>query len=233
MHADKRRFATIIFTALLCFQFASAHDIITTPVTWSREISRIVYAKCASCHRPKGSAFSLLTYKDARPWAVAIREATLQRQMPPWGAVKGFGDFRNDQALTPEQLELIVSWTEGGVPEGDAKDMPAVPKLAPTASSRKLPGEILLTADLRLTRAFTLDGLWPQIVPSKADIKITAELPEGRIEPLLWIQDYSVAFGHPFLLRRPLRLAAGTVIRGVPTGAKIRLLPAQAKRAAR
>ena len=27
--------------------------------------------------------------------------------MPPWGAVKGFGEFRNDQGLTAEQLELI------------------------------------------------------------------------------------------------------------------------------
>ena len=29
------------------------------------------------------------------------------------------GDFRNDKALTPEQLELIVSWAGGGVPEGE------------------------------------------------------------------------------------------------------------------
>ena len=48
--------------------------------------------------------------------------------MPPWGAVKGFGDFRNDQALTPEQLELIVSWADGGVPEGEEKDLPPPPK---------------------------------------------------------------------------------------------------------
>ena len=48
--------------------------------------------------------------------------------MPPWGAVKGFGDFRNDVALTPEQIELIVSWVSGGAPEGDAKDLPPPPK---------------------------------------------------------------------------------------------------------
>ena len=48
--------------------------------------------------------------------------------MPPWGAVKGFGDFRNDQALTPEQLELIMSWSTGGSPEGEAKDLPSKDK---------------------------------------------------------------------------------------------------------
>ncbi len=69
-------------------------------------------------------AFSLATYKDARPWAKAIGEEVLQRRMPPWGAVKGFGDFRNDQGLTAEQLELIVDWEEGGAPEGEEKDMP-------------------------------------------------------------------------------------------------------------
>ena len=28
-----------------------AHDVITTPITWSREISRIVYQRSASCHQ--------------------------------------------------------------------------------------------------------------------------------------------------------------------------------------
>ena len=83
---------------------AQAHDIITTPVTWDREISRIFYSRCISCHREGGAAFSMADYKDAFPWRTAIKEEVLERRMPPWGAVKGFGDFRNDQALTPEQL---------------------------------------------------------------------------------------------------------------------------------
>src|SRR2546421_7405423 len=108
---------------------ARAHDVITTKITFDREIARIVYARCASCHRPGGTAFSLLTYDDARPWAKAIQEEVLERRMPPWGAVKGFGDFRNDQALTPEQIELLTSWSQGGSPEGDEKDLPEKDKL--------------------------------------------------------------------------------------------------------
>ena len=98
-----------LVTGLLLCTFAHAHDVITTPITWSREILRIVYNKCASCHRPGGSAFSLITYEEARPWVVAIREETLRRTMPPWGAVKGFGDFRNDQALTPEEIDRLMN----------------------------------------------------------------------------------------------------------------------------
>src|SRR5580692_1453047 len=113
---------------LVIASVAPAHDIITTPITWDREISRIIYERCASCHHDGGQAFSLMNYGEARPWAVAIKEEVLSRRMPPWGAVKGFGDFRNDQALTPEQFELITSWVEGGVPEGLEKDIPAAPK---------------------------------------------------------------------------------------------------------
>ena len=85
---------------------------ITTKITFNREISRIFYERCVSCHRDGGSAFSLMTYPEVRPWAVAIKEEVLSRRMPPWGAIKGFGEFRNDQALTPEQLELITQWVE-------------------------------------------------------------------------------------------------------------------------
>jgi len=82
-----------------------------------------------ACHREGGAAFSLAEYKDAFPWRTAIKEEVLERRMPPWGAVKGFGDFRNDQALTPEQLELLTSWSQGGSPEGEDKDLPSKGKL--------------------------------------------------------------------------------------------------------
>ena len=69
-----------------------AHNFGTNPPSWNREISRLIYDRCASCHRPEGTAFSLMTYQEAQPRAVAIKDAVLARQMPPWGAVKGFGE---------------------------------------------------------------------------------------------------------------------------------------------
>jgi hypothetical protein len=69
-----------------------------------------------------------------------------------------------------------------------------------------------------------LDGLLPEVVPEKASIQITAELPGGEVEPLIWLQDYKTKYAHPFLLRTPMELPAGTVIRGVPAGASIALL---------
>lgn len=208
-----------------CLTAAQAHDIITTPITFDREISRIFQARCFTCHRVGGSAFSLQTYSDARPWAVAIKEEVLARRMPPWGAVKGFGDFRNDQALTPEQLEVITSWVEGGVPEGEPKDLLTDPKLPDVPVIEHRHGEVALHGDFQLTRPFTLDGFVVDKLPEQASAQIVAELPDGTIEPLLWLQGYKSQFAHPFLLRTPLDLPAGSMVLGVPSGASILLQP--------
>src|SRR5262245_12751651 len=202
----------------------AAHDVVTTSVTWNREISRIVIDRCASCHNDKGNAFSMMTYAEARPWAEAIKEEVLSRRMPPWGAVKGFGEFRNDQGLTPEQLELITQWVEGGVPEGEAQDLPAPPKFA--AESANGPQGLAVSGDIKLDRALKLDGLWPQKVTDDESLQIVAELPGGNIEPLLWLYEYKHRYGHPFLLRAPIDLPSGTVIRGIPPQSSIVLLPA-------
>jgi hypothetical protein len=202
----------------------NAHDIITTKITFDREISRIIYTRCASCHRPGGAAFSLLTYAEARPWAVAIKEEVLSRRMPPWGAIKGFGDFRDDQALTPEQIELVKSWVEGGVPEGEEKDLLPPPKPEPTVQKHPQVAAIV-SGPLTLKQPMKLAGLLPQSVPDKASIRITANLPDGSVEPLLWLETYKPQFGHAFWFRTPMDLPAGTVIKGVPPNAKVALLP--------
>jgi mono/diheme cytochrome c family protein len=223
---------TIAAAGLACS--VQAHDVITTTVTWNREILQIFKARCISCHQAGGSAFSLATYKEAFAWKTAIREEVFERRMPPWGAVKGFGDFRNDQALTPEQLEIISSWSQGGAPEGD----PAPPAPPETEEGKKQSGwpldephyqhpsdEMLISGDVMLVHPFALDGLWPDAVPDNVSYRIVAQFPDGRIEPLLWLMNYKRQFGHPFLLRKPLDLPAGTIVRGIPEGASIYLLP--------
>jgi hypothetical protein len=203
-----------------------AHDTITTNITWNREVSRIVFDRCASCHNEKGTAFSMMTYAEARPWAVAIKEEVLSRRMPPWGAVKGYGEFRNDQGLTQEQLELITAWVEGGVPEGKPSDLPQKPKVLKPATAGAKRNQIVVSGEFALTKAFRLDGLIPENVPAGVPLKIVAKLPDGSIEPLLWLYEYKAQYKHAFLLRKPLVLPRGTVIQGVPSGATVILLPA-------
>jgi len=234
--AGKFLFLFVIAVLIVISLPVSAHDIITTPVTWDREISRIFYSRCVACHREGGIAFSLMQYQETFPWRTAIKEEILERRMPPWGAVKGFGDFRNDQALTPEQLELVTSWSQGGSPEGEEKDLPSKDKLDEMMKEsvwygNERPadhraGEIIAKGDLKLSKRFVLDGLFPRTVPENASFQILAELPDGRIEPLLWLDGYNQKFAHAFLLRTPIDLPAGTTITGIPDGAAIALLPA-------
>jgi hypothetical protein len=190
---------------------ALAHDPISTKITWSREVSRVVFAHCASCHREGGSSFPLMTYRQARPWAVAIKDEVLERRMPPWGAVEGFGDFRDDPSLTESELEIVAAWAEGGAPEGDLALLPSVPdsrKPAPAPNGT----EIVVDGRLELKRAVRLVAIRPQNVAAGTSLQVTARRPDGSIEPLLWLYNYRPQFSRSYVYRAPISLPAGTVM---------------------
>jgi hypothetical protein len=190
-------------------QVCAAHDVISTKLTWSREVSRIVYKRCASCHREDGTAMPLLTYQDARPWAKAIKEEVLERRMPPWGAVKGYGDFRNDAALTQEEIGIIADWVEGGAPEGDKQYLPAAPVFAPAKAELLKPG-ISINRKFVLDRDLRLQAVRPDA--SVADARLTARRPDGSVEPLLWLHNYKRQWNRTFSYREPVLLPKGTIL---------------------
>jgi hypothetical protein len=127
--------------ALLAFSAPSiAAKLDQRPVTFSKDIAPIFQAKCEECHR-KGTVapMSLITYQETRPWAKAIRERVINRQMPPWHVDKTLGiqHFANDRSLNDAELDTIVRWVDAGAPQGDPKDMPA-PKQWPSEESWQL-----------------------------------------------------------------------------------------------
>jgi hypothetical protein len=73
---------------------------------------------------------SLLSYKDARPWAKSIATRVDAGTMPPWHADPSTGEFQNDRRLSPAEKDTIARWVAAGAPEGDPADMPAAPKYA-------------------------------------------------------------------------------------------------------
>jgi hypothetical protein len=100
-------------------------------VTFSRDVAPIVFANCAYCHRPGEVApFSLLSYKDARPWARAMKQQVTLRNMPPWKADPHFGEFRDARRLSDREIQTIVAWVDGGALEGNPADLPAAPQFA-------------------------------------------------------------------------------------------------------
>ena len=211
---------------LATWREGSAHDIGSSPTTWYREISRVFYERCVSCHHPGGLSFSLMTYQDAQPRAAGIKEAVLSRRMPPWGAVKGFGDFRNDQALTEEEVELITDWVEGDTVRGTNPNvLPKAPTFAKASSFKVLKNRIIVKGNSVLYRKTSIDGLLPKTVPERSSVQVVAALPNGDVIPLVWFYEYEDAYRHPFLFRRQLELPAGTEIRGLPADASIILIP--------
>src|SRR5262245_41824062 len=103
-----------------------AHEPITTKVTFNKEVVRILERNCLACHAPGKikSDIPLTTYEEARPWAKAIKEEVLEKRMAPFQAVKGYGSFVHDYRPLQRDVELLVSWIEGGAPRGEAKDYP-------------------------------------------------------------------------------------------------------------
>jgi hypothetical protein len=203
-------------------------------LTWNREISRVFYSRCADCHRQGGSAFSLMTYPEVQPHLTEIKDSVRNRRMPPWGAVKGFGDFRNDQGLTQEEIELIVDWIDSDAPKGNnPKVLPAVPKFNKPSVFVKPKGAIEASGEFMLDRSFILDGLYPDKMSDGKTVQIIAEFPDSHVEPLLWLYQYQEQFRHPFLFRRAVELPAGTKISGIPPDARFVLLPGKKPAAAK
>jgi hypothetical protein len=119
----------IAFAALATVHEPAQAGKTSREVTFSKDVAPIFYKSCAECHRPGESApMSLLTYRDARPWAKSIREKVVRREMPRWDADAPHGVFANDRRLTAAEIEKIVSWVDGGAKEGDPKALPPAPK---------------------------------------------------------------------------------------------------------
>src|SRR5579863_1030784 len=86
------------------------------------DVAPILYKHCAGCHHPNDIApMALLSYRETRPWAAAIREAVLSRQMPPWKADPRYGKWSNDWSLNESEIATIKTWVDQGAKEGDPK----------------------------------------------------------------------------------------------------------------
>ncbi len=119
---------TVTLAALTLAQFAPAAELVAKPPTFAKDISQIFQEKCQNCHRAGAMApMSLVSYGEVRPWAKAIKQKVVTRNMPPWHLDKTVGvqQFQNDMSLSDEQIATIAKWVDAGAPLGDMKDMPA------------------------------------------------------------------------------------------------------------
>ncbi|HLH02283.1 MAG TPA: cytochrome c [Bryobacteraceae bacterium] len=189
----------------------SAHDIITTNLTFTRDVSRIFARHCLSCHGANAS-IPLVTYEQARPWAVSIKEQVLSRAMPPWGAVKGFGNLSPDNGLSQEDILILAAWVVGGAPKGNPELLPTSPISLRQAAQPVLADALQVDTRVTLRSPLRLAGIRPLPTVEVASTRVVARWPDGRVEPLVWLYRYDPKFAHTFTFQKPIEVPAGAVI---------------------
>ena len=102
-----------------------------TQVTFNKDVAPIFFEHCAMCHRPGEIApMSLLTYREARPWAKSIALQVSEKNMPPFSGDSDHREWSNDISLSDEKIKAILNWVEQGTREGDPGDLPEAPSFS-------------------------------------------------------------------------------------------------------
>ena len=103
----------------------------TGEITYTEHIAAIFNARCVSCHREQEIApFTLQSYDDIIGWEDTILEVINDQRMPPWFANPNHGSFANDARMTDGEKELIATWIDNGMPQGDPARLPEPPEFA-------------------------------------------------------------------------------------------------------
>jgi hypothetical protein len=155
----------VLLIGLLIFAVPSseAHKPILSKYTYNEDVFPVLNQRCGRCHMPGGIApMSLLTYRDAMPWAESIRVELMTAHMPPSLVETGYGEIQNSHRLPTRDLDILLTWVTGGAPEGPARRLPAPStrndwKIGKPDLLLPLPSTFTLTADkLEETREFVV-----------------------------------------------------------------------------
>ena len=211
------------------------------PVTFTKDVAPIFQKSCQPCHHPGTSApMSLMTYNDARPWARAIKEKVVVRDMPPWHLDKtvGIRKYKNDRSLNDAEIATIARWVDSGAPQGNPADMP--PPLTFTSDKEWFIGtpDLLVTTDQdfvmypngpdwwidqfgevkmpedRWIKAMEIKPSNPKIVHHAVVYAIEPDAPAGTPETGVQLHEYAVGkYGDIFAENTGRLLKAGTRLR--------------------
>src|SRR5262245_4975623 len=92
---------TVVAAALVTVPAALKSADSNGAVTFNKDVLPILQKNCQACHRPGEIApMSFLTYQETRPYAKAMKNAVVNRVMPPWFADAAYGHFANDRRLS-------------------------------------------------------------------------------------------------------------------------------------
>ena len=200
--------AIVLGVLALAVQSGEAHKPVTSKYTYNDDVFPIFKDRCSRCHVPGGVApMSLMTYEEAFPWAESIRAELVAAHMPPATVDDGFGDVTHAGALSPKELDIILTWASGGNPRGSLEQkLPAVELKNDWTAGKpdlELPlPEFTLPADtMEDTHEFTL--------------------PTGTSDAR-WVRAVDLLPGNPAIVR-----SAAVWVKGAPDEVLARWLPGQ------
>jgi hypothetical protein len=131
------------FSVAIVAEHSDAHNPVTSKYDYNRDVFPLLQRHCARCHSEGGSGpMSLMTYKDAVPWAESIREELSAGRMPPWPVDPTSPPVKNAHPISSRDMNTIVVWATGGTPQGNLQQ--ALPEV------RYTPTWMLGTPDLEI-----------------------------------------------------------------------------------
>jgi len=100
----------------------------SSSVTFSDQISKILFNRCYECHRAgEIGPFDVSDPTEIQGWSEMILEVVDNGRMPPWHADPAHGSFKNARAIPKSEIETIRQWVRAGAPLGDLSQLQKPP----------------------------------------------------------------------------------------------------------
>jgi len=86
-------------------------------ISYEKTIAPMLIDHCVTCHRKGGiGPWQMSGYELVKGFAPMIREVVRTERMPPWHADPHYGVFKNNRALSDNEVKTLVHWVEAGAP---------------------------------------------------------------------------------------------------------------------
>jgi hypothetical protein len=112
------------FLVTLGVRTGEAHKSVTSKYDYDRDVFPLLRDHCGRCHVDgRVAPMSLLTYKEAVPWAESIRDELTTGRMPPWPMDPRSPAVKGMHPMSPCDVDVIVTWAAGGTPRDWSGDL--------------------------------------------------------------------------------------------------------------